>query len=297
MYYSGNFSQGNPVIEGADEDREGALALLLRLLGRGFPMGPGENTAHRVVVGKLPDVLPVAIPLPDGARVLGSLVHGNRYATVVLDADQTAEQVLEFYRQRLRAEGWTVAEQPGMHGGFAHSMFQPPLTFCRGSHGPSLAVQATAIEGGPADVRLNLNNDPRSSPCGANARRHHDIFSLIPTLTPPLGSEQSALGGSGGDGSSLTNATLHTSLDLAAIVAHYSDQLTASGWTQRDAGQEGLTAWSAWTFRDEDGEEWRGLFYALRRPGLADQYLLCVRVEWVMADTPPTRAGWVSTTG
>jgi len=159
IYVSGNISSGLPIIEGGN-DREAALTLTLRLMGRGFNFS-GDESPTRLLVGSLPDPLPAAIPLPDGARVVGSQLRGP-IATIVLDVDLPEEQVLDFYRERLQADGWTTPEQPGMHNdGFAHTMFAPPLTYCRSTRGPSLSVQATAQEGGPTDVRLNLNIDPR----------------------------------------------------------------------------------------------------------------------------------------
>ncbi len=186
MYYSGNISSGLPIVEG-DDDREAALALTLRLMGRGFSFSSDESPT-RLLVGRLPDPLPAAIPLPDGARVVGSQLRGP-IATIVLDVDLPEGQVLDFYRERLQADGWTTPEQPGMHGGFAHTMFAPPPTYCRSTRGPSLSVQATAQEGGPTDVRLNLNIDPRQSPCAPHLR-HGGMHELLPALTPPPGARQ-----------------------------------------------------------------------------------------------------------
>ncbi len=291
MYYSGNISSGSPIVEG-DDDRDAALALALRLMGHGFSFP--DDAPTRLLVARLPDPLPVPVPLPDGARIVGSQILGA-VATIVLDVDLSEDAALAFYRERLEADGWTLPEQqPGMHGGgFAPSWRTPPLLYCRSARGPSLSVQATAVEGGPTDVRLNLNTDPRQSPC-APQPRHPGMRDPLPTLTPPAGARQMPQGGGGGSDGYYSNATLRTDLDPAVIGAHYAAQLRDAGWTAQGEGHAGPVAWSAWTFRDGDGEEWRGLLFALRRPETAGEYVVYLRADASAGDA--ASGGWTSST-
>jgi hypothetical protein len=291
VFYAGNFSSGSPIIEGADENRDGAMTLLLRLVGRGF--SPGESPP-RILVGRLPEPLPVDLPLPNGARVVGSQLLGS-VATMILDVDSPAQRVLDFYRDRLQAAGWTELEQHmGWHGGFTPSArFGPDLTFCHSSRGPSLSVHATDVEGAPADVRLNLNIDTRNSPCAAQLR-HGGMFEILPNLTPPAGAQQIPQGGGGGSGSFHSNATLSSNLDLAAVSAHYVQQLRTANWTPQSEGISGPVAWSAWSFKDDTGEDWRGLFFVLRRPEAEGQYVLYLHADSGPDDEAST--GWTSYT-
>ncbi|HZS88158.1 MAG TPA: hypothetical protein VFE42_11800 [Chloroflexota bacterium] len=283
MFYAGNYSSGSPIIEGADEDRDGAMTLLLRLVGGSFP--PDESPP-RLLVGRLPEPLPVELPLPDGARVVGSQLRG-RVATMILDVDSPAQQVLDFYRDRLLAAGWTEAGQhTGWHGGFTPSAhFGPDLILCRGPRGPSLSVQATDVAGAPTDVRLNLNIDTRQSPCAAHFRQR-GVNEVLPNLTPPAGAQQMPRGGGGGGNSWHSNATLASTLDLAAIAAHYAHQLRAANWTPKGEGTSGPVAWSSWSFKDESGEDWRGLLFVLRRPEAEGQYVLNLRADSGPDDGP-----------
>ncbi len=292
MYYSGNISSGSPIVEGGD-DQGATLALTLRLMGRGFGSF-GDDAPARLLVGRLPDPSPVPIPVPDGARVVGSQVLGS-VATIVLDVDLPEDAALAFYRERLEADEWTPpAQQPGMHGGgFAPTWRGPTLMYCRSTRGPSLSVQATAVEGGPTDVRLNLNTDARQSPC-APQPHHPGMRDLLPTLTPPAGARQTPQGGGGGSDSYYSNATVRTDLDPAALGAHYAAQLRDAGWTAQGEGHEGPVAWSAWTFRDGDGEEWRGLLFALRRPETDGAYVVYLRADASAGDA--ASGGWSSTT-
>ncbi len=291
MYYSGNISSGSPLIEGGD-DQGATLALTLRLMGRGFSFSR-DDAPMRLLVGRLPDPSPVPIPLPDGARVVGSQILGS-VATIVLDVDLSEDAALTFYRERLEAEGWTPPEQqPEMHGGFASTWHEPTLVYCRSTRGPSLSVQATAIAGGPTDVRLSLITDPRQSPC-APQPPHGGMRDPLPTLAPPTGARQMPQGGGGGSGGYYSNATVRTDLDPAALGAHYAAQLRDAGWMAQGEGHEGPVAWSAWTFRDGDGEEWRGLLFALRRPEADGEYVVYLRADASAGDA--TSGGWSSST-
>ncbi|MGH2408745.1 MAG: hypothetical protein ACRDGS_00105 [Chloroflexota bacterium] len=98
MFFTGPVSSGLPIVEGAEGNPAAALALVLRLLGRGFDF-PGYEHSNRLLVGRLPDPLPVAVPLPEGARVVGSQIHGP-VTTIVLDADQPPPSKLTGIRRR-----------------------------------------------------------------------------------------------------------------------------------------------------------------------------------------------------
>ena len=144
MHYGDIVSPSNTIVEGAEGQPDATVHLALRLLGRGLD----DGSPMRLLVGRLPEPLPVPLPFPDGIRLVGSQVLGPR-ATVVLDSDLPASQVLDFYRDRLPAEGWTAPEQRSMHnGGFASTMGAPLLFYCRGTRGPSLTIQATATTSG-----------------------------------------------------------------------------------------------------------------------------------------------------
>jgi hypothetical protein len=117
---------------------------------------------------------------------------------------------------------------------------------------------------------------------GMGGAGRHDIFSRIPRLTPPIGGEQRAMGGSGGGDSAHATATLTVDLEVQAVADHYRAQLDQAGWARGDTGQAGPAAWSTHTFTDEDGSPWRGSFFLLQRPRAPREYMLQV---WVEADT------------
>lgn len=97
------------------EDAAALRELAVRLLRVRFPGAPEASDETQLLVGQVPADLPVELPLPLGSRVVGSLVRGNpRGISIVLDAAEPAEQVLEFYRERLSGAGWRVSSHGAM---------------------------------------------------------------------------------------------------------------------------------------------------------------------------------------
>src|SRR5437879_1261354 len=125
----------------------------------------------QVLVGELPQNLPGEIPLPEGSRVVGSLIRGPQYATSVVDVELPPEQVLEFLRERLQAAGWQESEFSGgpRPGGFTVPGLPAAITtFCLGSRGPGLTVTAHTRENTGTDLRLDM--DLSGQACAQQAR-------------------------------------------------------------------------------------------------------------------------------
>ena len=265
----------------ADDDvatlRALALALLVPRSG-----GPQTDAEPQLLVGRLPADLPVTLPLPEGSRLLGTLLSGN--PLVVLESELAPDAVISWYEERLLAAGWRqlpAPVHPHLHGGFvsaAHAepaahVEMPRLPFAAfvlgedGQDGPGLGVEAFAGPGGRTVAHLNVHRD------GATAFGHipfrplqgQDPWAAMPALVPPPGVQHWNLGASGGSDRIQADGRIQTDLDLATVAAGYAAQLEESGWQQQDAGVSGPVAWSRWSFGDRDGEPWRGLFVILER--------------------------------
>lgn len=262
---------------------EGLRALTLRLLWPRYPLMPVPASEPELLVGQLPADLPVAVPLPPQSRVIGSLAS-QESANIVLDCDLGAEAVLDFYREQLGAQGWTI---PGMRGprqgGFVHESAAGPqayVQFCQGNRGLSVTIHEAPGRPLPVHLQLDTYDDPRQSPCAPPDPRlamRDRIWAVIPPLTPPLGARQRPEGGSGGQDVVITTARLKADLNLAAVTAHYARQFERAQWTHLDEGTSGPAGWSAWSFKDEGGTPWHGLFVALRQPHAPNEYFLLAR--------------------
>ncbi len=264
------------------------LELAIRLLSNEDPVARAV-LRPRIFVGRLPEDMPVEIPIPEGFSVVGSLArsepdpHDEPTVEVVLDARMPAREVRHAYREQMSAAGWSEPERQGPKGGgFGFRPVGTTALFCRSERGPALFLSAHEENPGdrdaPTNVRLRLITGSRYSPCAPEPHYEPEFDRIIPHLEPPLGSYQWPGGGGGGTGDAYSTATLDSELDAAAIGAHYVAQLKEGGWSLSDEGQGRPQAWSTWSFIDEDGQPWSGVFFALRLAGSSQRYFLFVHV-------------------
>lgn len=239
--------------------------LAMRLLVPPYFGGP-EGGEIQLLTGELPDNLPLEVPLPDGARVIGSFIRGDKSTEIVLDAPQSPEDVLNFYEERLIAAGWEKPESPGLSGGFVSSDIANGTSLCQSKKGPRFSVSTRENETRLTDVRLSLSNG-RHSGCNMSTD-YMGPEGPIPDLVPPTGARQWGGSGGGGDDSFYTSAELETELASAEVAKHYTEQLNAAGWTLLSSADADEVAWSSWSFEDEHGDVWSGFFFAHEMPDI-----------------------------
>ena len=230
----------------------------------------------RLFLGELPTDLPGEIPVPEGMVLLGGLRRvrpwwGETDAQVILETEAGPEGVYAAFREHLAGSEWSEKRWPPLErGGFVSSgLGSRSLTFCLSPRGPSLSVSACRRRGAETtEVRLRLDGSRRrDSPCSEDYHRHeYDDRSVIPALFPPEGVVQISGGGGSSSSSEENSAHLRTGMSPAALVGHYSAQLEEAGWSRAGGGEEGPTAWSGWTF-EEDDEGWVGTLVAMSPPG------------------------------
>jgi hypothetical protein len=282
--------QDSALPSSANEREELLRKLALRLAI--YPSDPSVSNPQ-LLVGQLPENLPVALPIPPNSRVLGSLIRGPQSLQVLLDVPLSEEEIRNFYQTELTAAGWEVPEMPrGFHeGGFVHSM-PIYITFWRGTRGPELRVQVFRGELSYTDVRLHLDAVKRS-PAWHMRARHHDIYAVLPLLYPPSGAQQHGGGGGGNNEDVHTSATveLREAMNTADLVVHYTKQLEQAGWTLTGSETSQQSAWSAWSFRDKDNEPWQAAFFVMKLPGQRRRYEVYLHAIWDGAQSQSS-PGW-----
>jgi hypothetical protein len=65
----------------------------------------------------------------------------------------------------------------------------------------------------------------------------------------------------------VVSAIQETAMNSSSLTDHYADQLKAANWTMMGEWQSGPSAWSSWSFKDDDGQSWDGFLMALEIPG------------------------------
>lgn len=226
-------------------------------------LGETELQKVQLLPGKLPDQMPVDLPLPRGSEIFGSVLLGETEIDVIVDSPLTAEEIMAFYRQELASQNWTEMDVSGMERGFME--WSTGSFFCQGSNDTSLAVAVYPRENG-SDIRLDISSDPECSPCSFSGS--DDFLKPIPKLVAPRNASLSNQNYMTGCGNQVTtSADVMTELNSSALAAHFADQLKAANWTAISQEESGPAAWSAWEFEDEEGLIWDGFLTALELPG------------------------------
>ena len=271
-------STGGPVeIIGGDEDT--LREFIQRYLS---PIYPGaEEGATKVLIGNLPDDLPIDLPLPEDARVVATVQEASAFTQVILDALQTPDEVEAFYNQSLVDLGWQPAQPHQEGSGFISS--NQGERFCLGESDAYLELLFLERIEGRTEVRLTLQSPVMYNFCQEGDPGSMDPgSSLIPALEAPPDVQTSGTGAGGSsDGSAYGTADLQTSLSIDELLAHYNDQLERAGWELVDQGTSEVVAWSTWKLIDERGDEWGGNLIMMDNRLGSDRRFAIVSVEKV----------------
>ncbi len=210
--------------------------------------------------------MPLDLPIPEGARIVTNEIEEETGILVILDVPLTPELTLDFYRERLASQNWTVIEIPGMNQGFVEQgVFNK--AFCQGLKNSSMALTATPQENGTY-LSMSIMSDPDYSFCSQGPSFFGDWLNPIPMLTIPNGTMMFNPNSMGGPNSTqAVSATLETEMNSSSLTAYYADQLKAANWTMMSEGESGLSSWSIWSIEDENGRAWQGFLVALELPG------------------------------
>jgi hypothetical protein len=240
-------------------------------------------TGGNLVIGALPERLPLDLPLPEGARVLGRVVHPGfthpsqpdpelhtGHASVYLDAPGTGAALHSFYLDACRAGGWTVPHAslsfPTRVAG-SDEPEEPLGIHAQGPDGRYLQVGIQPQPGGRCAVNLDFGAMPR----GMGMRDHSDNpLSLVDTVlfrSAMPGINIQVRGGHGSDSSATQEAVAHGDLTAAEVEAAVAEQCRAAGWTLRTRGAEGPMAWSRWSH--PKGDEYDAWLIVTEGPGPA----------------------------
>jgi hypothetical protein len=247
-------------VSAASDPQSDSLTLARRLLTH-VPFGPDVE----LVVAGLPSSLARELPLPAGARLLGSVVRtweGRRMALeAVFDSTGDPAAVLAAYGQQLQELAWEeFREGPGPpHGGFMPRRSLEGMILRRRGNGPVLRA-AAARDRGTVDLRVTLDWEMARHAREWGARGQQP-WGPMPALYPPEGITVRGRGGGGGGGHWEQLAVAETERAVAELEADFAAQLAAAGWTRKDGRADDTVAWSSWDLPDEG--RWRGLLLVL----------------------------------
>jgi hypothetical protein len=230
---------------------------LTQALVRAMFPGGATGAAPELLVGRVPPEIAPELPLPRGARVLGSVRHAWG-VTVLATATAGPDSVREALARDMAARGWASAAERGP-GGLRPAPTLFPLALCRGDTA-EVHVTTARRAGGPTDVRLDFRTGERLS-CGG--RFGHpgppDPAEMpeMPTLYAPPepgGATPAACarGERGGWGGQMSmSMDVPTDLSAKALLGYYTRQLEGAGWAGAPGGAG--TAVGTWVRREASG--------------------------------------------
>ena len=235
---------------------------LVAALLTGF-VAPGPGMPE-IVVGRIPDEIPFAVPVPANARVVGAISRPT-FGTLVLSVPERPLEAMKAYRELLRRTGWD--DRGREHG----TGFEPPRslhsgTFCQGE---SRSINTGAAERSDKETFLQVRYQEASgrSLCEQRQSDHpRSDRGPMPTLYPPEKTSIVDASVGGGMNYSEASARLETDLSPAQLVAHYGAQLRADGWAPRSDPSGKEVAAQHWSIEDRRGKSWVAVLIALRIP-------------------------------
>jgi hypothetical protein len=249
---------------------------------------PGDDHRVRLQVGALPDRMD--LPIPPGARLIGSLVRepgwqSDRDIEVVIDTTGSGRDALDFYEQTLKPRGWRLKPEFGPHmGGFMAGPMGEGRMLRKDGEPVALFIGTHDLPGNKTEVRIRTQWFP---PDEELQHPPHLEQGLIPPLRAPAGVRMQGGGGGGGGGDWTSNAAAETTLTVAELEAHFARQLVEAGWKRIDGSAAGPLAWSSWSLPGKG--EHIGYLFVIDAPGENRRSL------WVKTEAPRRSYGAWST--
>lgn len=237
----------------------------------------------KVIVGKLPEKMPVKLPIPSESQIVGSTTDDKGSIRIVLETPQPVETVSDFYKLNLENSGWVRPRFYSFYGGgfiANKSELQGHTTFCNNIKSMSLALNIQEIKTTSTSVKLSLNKLDKIDE--EEVRTHHVCQSSetiniyenrvsFPVLIPPPNTEVFKKERNYGN-SNDSLVILKTKLDAKTLASHYSPQLEKAGWKKIDSGESDSYIWSTWTFKDKKGRNVHGVLSFTKIQGEPNQY-------------------------
>lgn len=215
----------------------------------------------QILPGAMPEWIANRVPLPPGARVLGSAFLGTTVISVisVISVASTSHSVLADFRRGLRAHGWTEPPPPPSYGGFRPAptpQFASPVTRLTLCGDQQILTASSGRQLGEAtNIIVRVGSSAGNNACHPVVFQAQTNRPALPTLYNPPGPPPDprafadcspAFNTSNGSGT-----ILRSSMSPEALLDHYGRQLQDSGWAP--AGVKGSEVGRTWTRRDSAG--------------------------------------------
>jgi hypothetical protein len=274
--------------EGGDE-RLRALALRVISPYSDGTQNPNSLQTPEIVVGGIPDNLPLDLPQPPKATLLGSLRPNTTFyeTQIFFDVEDTSVSIIDFYIKSLKLQGfsiWTpnppfINNDPHLDG----------VVLCRTDIKPTeVDISTATIPDKPVQLRIDIRTNPQAAPCFWPQSVFPGPFSaaMMPKLKMPenaiAGTDLHLIGSSGGAASnnqSSQSLQIYTELSVSEVADTYAQQLLSAGWAKAKETNTDEVAWSRWTKADQFDGEWDGVLLVTGGPIEARERFVVFNIE------------------
>jgi hypothetical protein len=239
-----------------------------------------EELARRIIsehryaamhVGTIPDRF--GIPVPEGARVIGSVIRGPEDdpdgVTAYLDVPGSVDEIRARFDALFGARGYRPKAQggfPGQGGGFQHTMAPMRMAggamYCAGEEGAFYTLGIGA--GDPAPVSLMWNSGQMGwNPCSSRTPGHPmQGMEEIPSLSAPPGVMMQGGGGGGSPGAWYAQGIAFTEMSPRALLDHFAKELEGGKATLIAREDGNAASWGRWKIPTKDLESIVGVIAA-----------------------------------
>jgi hypothetical protein len=150
----------------------------------------GMSTVPELLIGEMPSPLVPRIPLPPGARVLGSQV--GYWTIVVIETTLSGDSLRAFFRQQLPQRGWMLAPPDSRfvsRGGFVPDVPRSPAGQVYCSDAQALTYQVIARPNGTSLVKVRVTDSEDEQTCNPKLEETMTAQFRRPTLLLPPGTD------------------------------------------------------------------------------------------------------------
>lgn len=216
-----------------------------------------------LLIGTMPAEVAAAVSLPDGARVIGSVVREEQSTSIAyLTLTEDPEAGFEFFRAQMLAAGWRTPPDRRPRRGFqAPGPERFSGAFCA-PDGEHLSLSVVEDGGNTVAHITYFSTYPSMNPCDRPERPQrpsNDLRERMPILDVPPDEhgERGRMGSStvGGRDSAWSTVELTSERTAAGIAAGIAEQLEAKGWAPTSAADSEQALLRTWVRTFDDGFE------------------------------------------
>lgn len=252
------------------------------LLGAELPrtakswLGPPDPA--NLYLNALPPDLPLDLPLPEGATLVGSAARpdgsppapaptGTSYA-IIVESAQPRRAITDFFDTALLALGWFVSDEYERRGELPEQYRR--WSWCNGPHGPWLKLSFVEVDAAlPLRVLIEIGTAGRG-PCIDLPELEH--FRPDEDASRDAPSIFTLDGGDGVPGGWSSYGLVAWNGTATELERRYAAELQSAGWFEREHGEAGALAWSRWRFTGTRGGEWEAVLHVAHERGQASCY-------------------------